>query len=150
MQNYTTQRGLAQALKTTSETIARTAALLKVGTSGAHPNSPKVFTPADALAIAKTIHADKMGVIRNEMLLTEARVLQNAEHLGRLSGLALAMGSPACAELAELNAVVGKIRKGSGPSCDLKSADGKTRFLNAINPHRANLTAALNAVAGKL
>jgi hypothetical protein len=70
--------------------------------------------------------------------------------MARLASLAHAYQSPAADALAELALVVGKIRAAAGPKTDLVSAAGKTKFLNAMNPHRSSLMAALASVNSKI
>jgi hypothetical protein len=148
--SYQSQRGLAAACKTTSETIARIAGQLNVGTRGMFPNSPKTFTVDEASKVMTRFHDESIGQLRNKSLELEDRLLRNAEHMSRLASLAHAHSSPAAAELAELAVVVGKIRAAAGPKADLVSAAGKTKFLNAMNPHSSSLMAALAAVNAEL
>ena len=148
--SYKTQRQIAADCKVSSELVSRIAAQLKVGISGTHPNSPKTFTPADALAVAEIIFAEKTGAARNELMVIEAKRLDQCEHMARLAGLARGMQHPAHVALAELQVVVAAIRKGVGGKTDIKSLDGKARFLNALAPHRSSLNAAMAAVSAKL
>lgn len=147
---YKTQRQIAADCKVSSELVSRIAAQLKVGISGTHPNSPKTFTDADALAVAESILAEKTGAARNQLMSLEAQRLDQCENMARLAGLARGMQHPAHVALAELQVVVAKIRAGVGPKTDIKSLDGKARFLNALAPHRNALNVAMAAVAAKL
>ena len=148
--SYQSQRGLAAACKTTSETIARIAGQLNVGTRGMFPNSPKTFTVDEADKVMRTFYDETTGQLRNKALALEDQLLRGAENMARLASLAHAYQSPAADALAELALVVGKIRAAAGPKADLVSAAGKTKFLNAMNPHRSSLMAALASVNSKI
>jgi hypothetical protein len=148
--SYQSQRGLAAACKTTSETIARIAGQLNVGTRGMFPTSPKTFTVDEADKVMRTFYDETTGQLRNKALALEDQLLRGAENMARLASLAHAYQSPAADALAELALVVGKIRAAAGPKADLVSAAGKTKFLNAMNPHRSSLMAALASVNSKI
>ena len=149
MQNYESARGLSKLCNATPETITRLAAELRVGTAGPHKNSPRVFRPDEGARVMEAFFNEKIGHARNETMLAKGEIVRTAENMARLASLAAGMGHPAAAELRELGAVVAKIRAGS-PKADLKSLDGRARFLNACNPYFQQLTAQLKTTIAKI
>ena len=148
---YLTQRKIATDCNVSSEVVSRIAGKLGLGISGPAKNSPKTFSQADAHAIGKTIMAEQVGTLRNEILSLEAARFNNACRLAQLAGLAGAMGHAATPELRELAEVVGKVHAGFGKTRpDIKTTAGKTIFLNALKPLRADLDDALRNLSDKL
>jgi hypothetical protein len=148
---YLTQRKIAADCKVCSETVSRVAAKLGLGNPGSAKNSPKTFTPEDALAVATAIFAEKEGDARNRLLTAEAELFNTACRMAQLAGLAGAMGHRATPELQDLAKVIAKIHAGFGETRpDLKETKGKIIFLNSLNPHKSDLISALNAVSTKL
>ena len=150
MAPYLTTKTIAADCKVDAETVTRTAARLKIGTPGPHPNSPHSFQPAEALAIAKAIFAEREGIARNRLMEAQAETLNVAERIGNLAGLATAMQHPAAREIQTLAGIVGAIRNSTGGKADLKTTGGKTKFLNSFRAHETDLFTALNAVTAKL
>ena len=151
MSKYHTQRALAASLKTDSATIAKIATTLKIGSSGAHQNSAKTFTAPEADGISLYFYHQKEGVLRNQIVALEADILQQARTMSRLAGLAAACGGQCAEELRDLAEVVAKIDAGiGGKKPDFRNPEGKTRFLNAMNPSRVSLRQAIAAVRAKI
>lgn len=149
LNQYTSQRGLAQICKTSPQTIARIANELKLGTNGKYANSPKVFTPAEGQKIAIACLEERTGEARNRTLTTKANILRTAQLIGALAPLASAMQHPDAREVAAIGEIAKKVAQATDGKLDIKSHDGKARFLNAFDPHFANLTAALAALQNK-
>ena len=150
MENYLSQRTLAANIKTDSATISKIAAQLKLGTSGSHPNSAKTFTAAEAQNVTLHFYHQREGQLRNQSLCIEAEILNQARSMSRLASLASACGGACAPELRDLAAVVARIDSGLDGKPNLRTAQGKTVFLNALNPHRADLREAIAAVHGKI
>ena len=150
MQNYQSVRGLSKVCDTTPEIISRIAGQLKLGTPGPHKNSPRVFRPDEGAHVMRAFFDEQAGQFRNQEMHTKAEIVTQAERMAQLAGLAAGMGHPAAAELAELGEVVARIRKGTGSKPELKSVDGKARFLNACNPHFSELVSALKNTYAKI
>ena len=151
MSKYHTQRALAASLKTDSATIAKIATTLKIGSSGAHQNSAKTFTDTEAASIGLHFYHQKEGALRNQIVALEADILQQARTMSRLAGLAAACGGQCAEELRDLAEVVAKIDAGiGGKKPDFRNPEGKTRFLNAMNPSRVSLRQAIAAVRAKI
>jgi len=150
MENYLSQRTLAANLKTDSATIAKIAATLKIGASGAHPNSAKTFTAAEAQNVTLHFYHQREGQLRNQSLCIEAEILNQARTMSRLASLASACGGSCAPQLRDLAEIVARIDAGIGGKPNLRTAQGKTVFLNAMNPHRADLREAIAAVHHKI
>ena len=148
--SYQSVRGLAKVCDTTHETISRIAGQLKLGTPGPHKNSPRVFRPDEGARVMEAFYDEQTGHFRNQEMLTKAEIVTQAERMSQLAGLAAGMGHPAAQELRELGEVVARIRKGTGSKPELKSVDGKARFLNSLNPHFSALVSALNNTYAKI
>ena len=150
MENYLSQRALAANLKTDSATISKIAASLKLGAAGSHPNSAKTFSAIEAETITAHYFSAKEGQLRNQSLCIEAEILNQARTMSRLASLASACGGSCAPQLRDLAAVVARIDAGLDGKPNLRTAQGKTVFLNALNPHRADLREAIANVHGKI
>jgi hypothetical protein len=143
---YTSQRGLATICNTAPQTIARHAAALRVGTPGKYANSPRIFTEDEGARVAESVFQEQAGKLRVQIMAAKAETVRYARLMAGLSSLAEGMGHPAAAELRELGRIVAQID--STP--DLKTTEGRARFLNSVKPHYAKLTAAMDAVQSKI